>query len=208
MDYLLSLVTYIYGVFSPWSMATELSRYAGFRPQPELLALIFATGVGLIIGGRKLWNALFFVYGGIVGYFVAIYVAGLVPPFSYEYLMFFGMPLLFGLLFFSKARLLVSAAIALTAGSLAMPILGTIGLTIILSVVVFAFAYVFYKIIASILAALLGSTLLLLFFIEMNIPHASPVMLSVLSFAVGILLRYTMLKMDIGNRRVLTLNSG
>ncbi len=207
MAYLPSLLMYIYGLFSPWSMATEISRYAGFRPQPELMAIIFATGVGLIIAGRRLWNALFLLYGGIVGYFIAIYVSGIVPQFHYEYLMFVALPLLFAVLFFSNARLLVSAAIAITAGSVAMSLVPDFGTAIVLSVIVFAVAYIFYRILSSLLAALLGSTLLLLFFIEMKIPYASPIMLSVLAFSVGMLLRFATVRMENGNRRVLLLNS-
>ncbi len=207
MGYPLSLLMYIYGIFSPWSMATEISRHAGFSPQPELLAIIFATGVGLIVAGRKLWNALFLLYGGIVGYFIAIYASGVVPHFGYEYLMFAALPLLFALLFFSKARLLVSAAIAITAGSIVLSI-SHIGTAIVLSAVVFAAAYIFYRALSSVLAALLGSTLLLLFFIELNLPYASPVILSLLAFSVGMLLRYVTVRVESGEKRVLFLNSG
>ena len=208
MAYLLNLLMYIYSVFSPWTVASEISHYAGIRPQPALMGLIFITGVGLIIAGRKLWNALFLLYGSIVGYFIALYISISVPAFAYEYLIFVALPLLFAILFFSKARLLVSATVAIIAGSIAMSVSLSVGMAIVLSATVFAAAYLFYKTLSSLLAALLGSTLLLLFFIEMNIPFASPVLLSITVFSIGMLLRYAAARLENGDRRVLFINAG
>jgi hypothetical protein len=210
MGDLLSVLGAIYGSFSPWSIASLLSRYIGARPNPGILLFILALAAGLIIGGRKTWNMIFLSYGAATGFALSLLLVSALDLSGVWLIALILVPLISAVLFYRLSRLLVSAAVALTGAGIILSLTHSAAYAAVVSVAAFAVSYVFYKGLSSLLAALLGSSLLMLFFIELGIPFASPLVLSLVCFSTGMLLRYlvSVIGGQSEGRRSLFLNAG
>ncbi len=210
MGDLLGILSAVYGSFSPWSIASLLSKDIGARPDPGVLLFILALAVGLIIAGRKMWNMIFISYGAAAGFALSLLLFNALGLSGAWLVVLIVVPVVSAVLFYKLSRLFVSAAIAVTGAGIILSLTHSLAYSVSLSVAAFAVAYIFYRSLSALLAALLGSSLLLLFFIELGIPSASPLVLSLICFTTGILLRYLVSVIEglSERKRPLFLNAG
>lgn len=186
-----NILLYLYSVFSPYHIAGYLSQFLPGQLNYLQLGLILALSVALLVGKRKMLNLLLLLFGGFEGYVASRSLMAYIT-FSSEIALILTLALAAAgaFLVYKLSRIAISAFLALTIGSMFIALGGVATTAPIATVAAFVVIYIFYKYVASVIAALLGSVLLLLFLVQLNIPGFTPYVISAAAFALSVLIRY------------------
>lgn len=196
------IIVYLYSLFSPYRIAEYISANIPQELTYAQMAFVFVLAAALLIGKRRTLNALLLLFGAFEGYVLASFIlphisvgpetalaATLISMGAVAYLVY------------KAARFAISAYLALLLGTAYIALVGQAATAPLVTVAAFVAAFIFYRYIASVVAALLGSALLLLFLIELNIPGFAPYLISASAFALSILVRYAASRVTEGRAR-------
>lgn len=185
------IIAYLYSVFSPYKVADYISKSLPDQLGYIQLGLLFALAVALMVGRRRMLNLLLLAFGGFEGYVAATALTAAVAlSRELTLIVILVLAVAGALVVYKISRVAICAFIALTAGAMLLTLGIYTGAAPFISIAVFVVAYIFYKYIASVIAALIGSILLLLFLIQLDIPGATPYVLSAAAFALSVTVRH------------------
>ncbi len=185
------LITYIYSLFSPYKIADYISNSLPAGLGYVQMGAVFILAVALLVGRRKMLNLLLLGFGAFEGYVGAVgLIAGLHISAESALIVTICIMAAGAYLVYALSKFAITAFLALTAGYVFIAAGGHITLAPVVTVIAFAAIYLFYRYVSTVVAALLGSILLLLFLIQLNIPGFTPYILSATAFSLSILIRY------------------
>ncbi len=192
----LGALIYIYSVFSPYRIADYISKSLPSELNYVQLAVVFALAAALLVGKRKTLNLLLIAFGAFEGYVLSAAISSRFPMSQQtDILVMLALTVTIAYIVFKLSRPAISAFLALTVGATYIALAGPIYTAPYITVAAFVIIFIFYKHIASVIAALLGSILLLLFLIELNLPGVTPYVITIAAFAMSVLIRHFVSRM-------------